>query len=189
MQLANDKGCFASACVLDPACESQAQAWMDCVAQDLSQCLCESGDGELNCEGSFKPNEGPARCIAEFGAFDTCEAEANPGPGVGDACLPEQVPEGGFGGQEAYLEDSNADCGALACLVYRVEGDPRPGCVPTPDVPCATPEQVQEHVHCTCRCATPTGEGECACPDGFSCAPVLEQGAPDVVGSYCVQNG
>jgi hypothetical protein len=31
----------------------------------------------LNCEGSFKENEGPARCISQYEAFDTClEADA-----------------------------------------------------------------------------------------------------------------
>jgi hypothetical protein len=188
-QLAAAKGCSApDECLLDPACDPQAQAWLDCVAQDLSQCSCESGDGDLNCEGSFKPSEGPARCLPEFAAFDACQGDDDPAAGVGDACLPEQIPEGGFSGQEAYLERASAECGERPCLVYRVAGDPRPDCVPSPDLPCATPEQVQEHVHCTCRCDSPTGEGECVCPDGFICVPVLEQGAADVVGSYCVAN-
>ena len=121
-------------------------------------------------------------------ALDACRGGDAALADVGNACLPEQVPEGGFSGQDAYLERSDAECGALPCLVYRVAGDPRPGCVPTPQMPCAAPEQVQEHVHCSCRCETPAGEGECVCPDGFSCVPVLDQGAPDVVGSYCVRN-
>ncbi len=59
-------------CTVATACFDVANRWLECVARDLSQCICES-DGDLNCEGSFKPNEGPARCIAEFVQFDECD--------------------------------------------------------------------------------------------------------------------
>ena len=73
--LAQAKGCSApSGCQVEPACESQTIAWVDCAASDLAQCLCES-DGDLNCEGSFKPDEGPARCVAEMDAVDACESQ------------------------------------------------------------------------------------------------------------------
>lgn len=57
---------------LPARCEKLAITWLDCVARDLDQCLCESGDNSLNCEGSYKANEGPARCIQEYGAYDDC---------------------------------------------------------------------------------------------------------------------
>jgi hypothetical protein len=52
-------------------CADEANAWVDCAASDITQCLCESDDA-LNCEGSFKPDEGPARCVTEYRAFGEC---------------------------------------------------------------------------------------------------------------------
>ncbi|MFO7181320.1 MAG: hypothetical protein DIU78_021640 [Pseudomonadota bacterium] len=52
-----------------------ARAWVDCAATDREHCYCESDDGDLNCEGSFKPNEGPARCIAEEKALRACQPD------------------------------------------------------------------------------------------------------------------
>jgi hypothetical protein len=70
--LARAVGCAPpSECAVPAACESQAVAWANCAATDLSQCHCET-DGDINCEGSFKPNEGPARCIAEMDALEAC---------------------------------------------------------------------------------------------------------------------
>lgn len=75
--LSNRVGCaIPEECNVAPACEATASAWMDCTATDLSQCLCET-DLDLNCEGSHKPNEGPALCQAEFTAFNDC-VMANP---------------------------------------------------------------------------------------------------------------
>jgi hypothetical protein len=120
---------------------------------------------------------------------------------VGSACEPEQVPEGGFDVQEAYLEFGNSACGVGdACLVYRVAGDPRvacrskpgacsasdPGC--TGAARCADATDVQARVHCSCRCDGPAGQGSfCACPESFTCAPVIEQGPAQHVGSYCTR--
>ena len=71
--LAQRTGCNApTECIVAPACSDAAMGWMDCIARDLAQCLCE-GDGELNCEGSHKPDEGPALCVNEFSSFDACE--------------------------------------------------------------------------------------------------------------------
>lgn len=55
-----------------PSCQQAALAWLECLRDDPSQCYCEKGDGSLNCEGSYKPSEGPARCVAEFAAVDSC---------------------------------------------------------------------------------------------------------------------
>jgi hypothetical protein len=71
--LAQAKGCEPPAsCTIEASCEAQAVEWVNCAATDLAQCICES-DGDLNCEGSFKPNEGPAQCIATYQAFDACQ--------------------------------------------------------------------------------------------------------------------
>jgi len=70
--LASALGCVEpTGCTTDAACETQGMAWVDCAAKDTSQCHCEK-DGDLNCEGSFKANEGPARCKAEYTALADC---------------------------------------------------------------------------------------------------------------------
>jgi hypothetical protein len=95
--IAEELGCtpLAHGCEPPPrACEELGVAWLDCVARDLTQCMCETDDGALNCEGSFKPDEGPARCRAQYRRFDHCleeqggddeidvAAEASPGTGA-----------------------------------------------------------------------------------------------------------
>jgi hypothetical protein len=71
--LARAIGCTPpSGCDVSAACEGQGVAWVNCAATDLAQCHCET-DGDINCEGSFKPNEGPARCIAEMDALEACD--------------------------------------------------------------------------------------------------------------------
>ena len=120
---------------------------------------------------------------------------------VGRECVPALVPEGELSDQEAYLEGDNAACGDGVCLGSGVAGDPRPECPDRPgacfasdpacrgEARCADPADVQRHVHCSCRCDAPDAQAAlCACPDGFICVPVLEQGSPSVVGSYCVRN-
>jgi len=52
-------------------CDGLSRAWLTCVKKDLTQCICERS-GKVNCEGSFKPNEGPALCIDEYRALDVC---------------------------------------------------------------------------------------------------------------------
>jgi hypothetical protein len=72
--LATRKGCTprGARCSVATACSDFAIQWLECVARDLSQCICET-DGDLNCEGSFKPDEGPAKCIAEYTPFKACD--------------------------------------------------------------------------------------------------------------------
>lgn len=73
--LASAVGCIPTKdCGVEAPCENVAIAWLDCVAKDTSQCLCESDDGGLNCEGSFKANEGAASCISEYQAYEACSA-------------------------------------------------------------------------------------------------------------------
>ena len=57
---------------LPDACTKQANAWLECAARDKAQCYCESDNNDLNCEGSFKPDEGPALCQSEYRAFHDC---------------------------------------------------------------------------------------------------------------------
>jgi hypothetical protein len=62
---------FPQDCDIDPACEQSAIAWMECAAKDLAQCQCEM-DLQLNCAGSYLPNEGPALCGSEHMTFNNC---------------------------------------------------------------------------------------------------------------------
>ncbi|MFI5308571.1 MAG: hypothetical protein ACHQ53_14525 [Polyangiales bacterium] len=136
-------------------------------------------------------------------------------PAVGAPCLPEQVPQTGFDDREAYIETSSVQCQTRVCMVYRLRGDPRQGCVATgPSAApaatgtggtaaaaaaaagttqgkvCASPQEVLDRIYCTCRCnAGGTGFAECKCPDGYTCVDVLDQGGPGVRGGYCVKNG
>ena len=73
--LAEVRGCRPpTTCNVEEPCDEAAVRWVNCVATDLDQCICES-DGDLNCEGSWKPDEGPARCMVEYSAFDACEMQ------------------------------------------------------------------------------------------------------------------
>jgi hypothetical protein len=75
--LAGDVGCaLPIECEIPERCADEARAFIDCVAEDLSQCLCETHDGDLNCEGSYKGSEGPAHCIEEHRALDECLGQA-----------------------------------------------------------------------------------------------------------------
>lgn len=60
-------------CKCDEGCAAEARAFIDCLAQDVTQCQCEA-PGRLNCEGGFKPGEGPALCVAENEALEACRA-------------------------------------------------------------------------------------------------------------------
>ena len=111
-------------------------------------------------------------------------------PAVGDPCLPEQVPEGGFQQTEAYIESSSVQCQTRVCMVYKLEGAPEgtPTCV-ADRTKCATAEQVDKAVYCTCRCDAGNSRfANCTCPSGYTCTPVLEQGSEGVRGSYCVKS-
>jgi hypothetical protein len=68
-------GCTPLGALCEPlpaACDALADVFFNCVERDLRQCICEQSDAKLNCEGAFKPNEGPALCIEEYVAFDDC---------------------------------------------------------------------------------------------------------------------
>jgi len=74
--LSEARGCTAptSGCDPLPTCSAQYEAWFDCLEADLGGgCICEGTDGDLNCEGSWKPDEGTARCIDEVDAMNACD--------------------------------------------------------------------------------------------------------------------
>jgi hypothetical protein len=72
--LSAELGCTTRCADIQPLtaeCDGKLADWMDCIARDLSQCHCES-DGDLNCEGSYKPDEGSALCQEVFAASEAC---------------------------------------------------------------------------------------------------------------------
>jgi hypothetical protein len=123
-----------------------------------------------------------------------CEA-----PGVGDPCIPEQIPPNGFDPRETSLETSSVQCRTRVCMVHNLAGIPQfrgpdddeLSCNPR-ESNCATEADTEERVYCTCRCAAPPGvkASLCECPDGFECVEVMENNrAPvGVAGSYCVRS-
>ena len=115
--------------------------------------------------------------------------------GVGDECVPEQVPVGGFLRSETYLETSSVQCATRVCLVQGLNGDPRnlqeaaPEPCPRGEATCVSEAEVDQSVYCSCRCAAPAGSDlpTCDCPSGFTCEEVLETGGDGLRGSYCVR--
>ncbi|MGB8223787.1 MAG: hypothetical protein WCF10_14465, partial [Polyangiales bacterium] len=111
---------------------------------------------------------------------------------VGDPCIPEAVPAGGFLPTETYLETSSVQCATRLCLVRGLDGDPnnlQPEC-PSGEATCVTALQVEQSVYCSCRCAAPAESGlpTCGCPGGFVCQEVLETGGDGLRGSYCIRD-
>lgn len=110
---------------------------------------------------------------------------------VGDPCVPEQVPEGGFLTSETYLETSSVQCATRVCLVRGLEGDPNKTCEAFPDDPeCVLESDIERSVYCSCRCGAPEGSSvpTCGCPGGFLCEEILETGGDGLRGSYCVRD-
>jgi hypothetical protein len=118
---------------------------------------------------------------------------------VGDPCVPEAVPEGGFLASETYLETSSVQCATRVCLVRGLDGDPNnlePECPKDDpdgdpaDWTCVSENEVERSVYCSCRCGAPAESGlpTCGCPGGFLCEEVLETGGDGLRGSYCVRD-
>ncbi len=130
--------------------------------------------------------------LAAFVMFSGCTA-----PGVGDPCIPESIPEGGFVGSEAYLETSSVQCRTRVCMVYRLDGVPfgAPGCETAEQVTmndmCAPIPDSGDRVYCTCRCDAPPESTAtlCECPEEFLCTEVIDQPGAGlgIRGSYCVR--
>ena len=73
------------------------------------------------------------------------------GSPVGDPCIPESIPAGGFDAQEVYLETSSVQCRTRVCMVYRLQGNPElvceecgdcPGCLPRATVSAVTASSI-----------------------------------------------
>ncbi len=120
-----------------------------------------------------------------------------PSTGVGDPCVPEQIPSDGFDPQESYIEASSVQCRTRVCMVYRLDGDPSQSfeeCIAAGGSPQActihpTDEDINARVFCSCRCDGAGGAPTCECGDGFTCTEILNQGGAGLRGSYCVPNG
>lgn len=95
------------------------------------------------------------------------------GQPIGDPCIPERVPPGGFVAAETYLETGSVDCETRLCMVRGLDGDPRRQC---DDGTCPSETMVRDHVYCTAACAA-----DVECPEGFVCVDV---GA----GSFCARD-
>jgi hypothetical protein len=110
---------------------------------------------------------------------------------VGDPCVPEQVPEGGFDASETYLETSSVQCATRVCIVRDLAGDPNQICGDegVDESVCVEASDVERNVYCSCRCAAPEGSSlpTCGCPGGFICEEILETGGDGIRGSYCVR--
>jgi hypothetical protein len=117
----------------------------------------------------------------------TCSAGAKSADAsrVGDACRAAS-PELGFDPREIHLEVGTSQCGGGVCVVDGLDGDAQP-CSTNELVRCATAAETAEHVYCTCRCDAPEGFAQCACPDGFSCEHVLDQGGDALRGGFCLR--
>ncbi|WP_157069228.1 hypothetical protein [Sandaracinus amylolyticus] len=123
-----------------------------------------------------------------------------PARGIGDPCVPEAIPGGGFDEREIYVETSSVQCRTRTCMVFRLNGDPskvlEDGTCPD-NIDCVsrelpvTVDTSLERVFCTCRCSATDGDSNtplCDCSDGFHCVDVLTAGGAGVRGGYCVPN-
>ena len=128
---------------------------------------------------------------------------------VGDPCVPENTPEGGFLNGESYLETSSVQCRTRVCMVYMggetapasldpslsreqctaacVDGDGAcvAGCAGYP-----TEDEIEERVYCSCRCqADDSNTPTCSCGSGFTCVEdLLTLGGDGIKGGYCVRD-
>ena len=115
--------------------------------------------------------------------------------GVGDPCIPERIPTGGYDPSESYIESSSVQCRSRLCIVHQLDngkgkGDPSKICTgdKDDDPTCVAEENLDESVYCTCRCDGPkTSVQFCECPGGYECAPILNLGGDGIKGSYCVR--
>jgi hypothetical protein len=132
--------------------------------------------------------------------FLTAASAACSDSAVGDPCIPEAVPAGGFLPTEIYLETNSLQCATRVCLVDGLDGDPTkvydPGdpdndTCPDDDETCVEVSEIEESVYCSVRCDAPEDAGGVPtqkCPSGFTCEIVLASGGPGLRGSYCIKD-
>ncbi len=145
-----------------------------------------------------------------LGALAACSDSA-----VGDPCIPEKVPDGGFLAKEIYLETNSLQCATRVCLVDGLDGDPKniedpadeenscpldckegrdcqgDGCCDDVPSTCVSQAEIDESVYCSVRCDAPADAGGAptqSCPGGFTCQLILESGAEGRRGSYCIKD-
>lgn len=112
---------------------------------------------------------------------------------IGDPCVPESIPAGGFAMQEVYLETSSVQCRTRTCMVYQLMGDPNVDCGTAgadPDT-CTTVDEREQQIFCSCRCSVLAGASAntplCNCGQGFTCVDdLVTNGGEGVQGGYCV---
>lgn len=147
--------------------------------------------------------------LLTLGALMACSDSA-----VGDPCIPEAVPDGGFLPKETYLETNSVQCATRVCLVQGLAGDPNniedlenpdnscpldckpddcevEGCCEGELSTCVTRAQIDESVYCSVRCDAPddaAGAPTQSCPSGFTCELILQTGAEGRRGSYCIKD-
>lgn len=128
-------------------------------------------------------------------AFAIAIAAGCTGSPIGDPCIPESIPEGGFDPRETYLETSSVQCRTRVCMVYQLDGNPEhvneDGTCPAGSDDCVSRGAVETQVFCSCRCQVPEGGQAntplCSCGDGFTCIEdVVTTGGEGVQGGYCV---
>lgn len=114
------------------------------------------------------------------------------GSPIGDPCIPESIPPGGFDPREIYLETSSVQCRTRVCMVYQLDGNPEDICgEPGETGDCIEQTVANNQVYCSCRCSVPAGGQAntplCDCGDGFECVDdVVTTGGAGVRGGYCV---
>lgn len=110
---------------------------------------------------------------------------------IGDPCVPESIPPGGFDSREIYLETSSVQCRTRVCMVYQLDGDPENICEGGGPAGCIEQDTVNNQVFCSCRCSVTDGSQAntplCDCGDGFECIDdIVTTGGAGVRGGYCV---
>ncbi len=118
-------------------------------------------------------------------------------PAVGDPCLPETIPSGGFLSAQSYIETQSVECRTRVCVVYDFSGDPSityEECLADggDELTCGnnpTESDIDDGIYCSCRCDAPAGTSSptCECPGGYECTELLEIGSDGFRGSYCVK--
>ncbi len=114
------------------------------------------------------------------------------GSPIGDPCIPESIPSGGFASEEVYLETSSVQCRTRTCMVYHLKGDPNVDCVTNPSDPtCTNAGDRDSQIFCSCRCSVLAGASAntplCNCGHGFACVDdLVTNGGDGVQGGYCV---
>lgn len=129
--------------------------------------------------------------------------------GVGEPCIPQAIPAGGFQTNDIVIETTSVMCRTRVCLVYKFQGDPTQEVLPDgtntcdpfyddagvlvdggiDEATCKAREFIRDHVYCSCRCDSPDPSVPlCNCPGGFTCTALQEGGGSGLEGSYCVRD-